>query len=161
MKKSKITLFTIILIILSGTFILTISDSRYMHETYAEVTGTSGSMKLDITLDTNETYIENNISYFRVKVSNTKDGKTSDTDIDYVLNINNIDNSNGIYYLIDDDGITSTNDGTYLESITTKTYSFNKNSDTKEFKVFVKSNDGKESTIKFNVNVEAIQKQME
>lgn len=159
MRNKKIIITTLILIFLLATFIITYTYSRYIQSAEMHITSTTGTIKLDVSLDTNDSYIENNVAYFRLKVFNTENSKTTDTKINYVINITNIDNSNGIYYLIDDEGNTSTEDGSYLESIRTKTYTFGTGVESKEFKVFVKSNDGKESNVKFNINVDAVQKE--
>lgn len=159
MRNKKLIITIIILVILLTTFILTYTYSRYIHSTQIIINDNTGTIKLDMLLDTNDSYIENNVAYFRLKVFNTENGITTDTNINYTVNITNIDNSNGIYYLIDDEGNTSTPDGTYLDSIQTQTYTFGTQNEYKEFKVFVKSNDGKESNIKFNINIDAIQKE--
>lgn len=160
-RSKKRMIYSIVLMIISGIFICHLSYARY-HQTADISAGTiTGDIICDVTLDTSETYIENNVAYFRIKVSNKKDNILTSTNVDYKLTITNVDNSNGIYYLIDDDGNTSSENESYSSSIITKTYSFDTTEQMKEFKVYVKSDDGKEANIKFNVNIEAVQKQMD
>lgn len=159
MRKKTIIITTIILVFLLTTLIITYTYSRYIHSAEVNIISNTGTIKLDVDLDTNDSYIENNVAYFRLKVFNTENGKTTNVKINYVINITNIDNSNGMFYLIDDEGNASTEDETYLETIRTKIYTFGTAEESKEFKVFVKSNDGKESNVKFNINVDAVQRE--
>ena len=135
-------------------------------ESYAYFTATSqsisqqvatGEIICDVTIDTNPNYIENNIAYFRVKVTNTKDGKMNPTPIKYQLTLQNKEGSNGIFYYIDSEGNTSSETGEYLSTITSQEYTFGTSEETREFKVYVKVPSGLKETVDFKIDVESEQ----
>lgn len=135
-------------------------------ESYAYFTATSqsisqqvatGEIICDVTIDTNPNYIENNIAYFRVKVTNTKDGKTNPTPIKYQLTLQNEEGSNGIFYYIDSEGNTSSETGEYLSTITSQEYTFGPSEETREFKVYVKVPSGLKENINFKIDINSEQ----
>ncbi|HIT22370.1 MAG TPA: hypothetical protein IAB56_05340 [Candidatus Scybalousia intestinigallinarum] len=135
-------------------------------ESYAYFTATSqsiaqqvatGEIICDVTIDTNPNYIENNIAYFRVKVTNTKGGKTNPTPIKYQLTLQNEEGSNGIFYYIDSEGNTSSETGEYLSTITSQEYTFGTSEETREFKVYVKVPSGLKETVDFKIDINSEQ----
>ncbi len=148
----------VLLIVVTGIALARYNESIKL----SGLVSTTGDMLANVEVDTNSSYIENNVVYFLIYVTNTEDSVVSGTDLDYSVTVSNQSGSNGIYYLIDEEGNTSSEDGTYTESVTTKTYSFdNEAKSTRTFKVFVKTPDGLESNVKFNVKLNAEQKNME
>lgn len=135
-------------------------------ESYAYFTATSqsisqqvatGKIICDVTIDTNPNYIENNIAYFRVKVTNTKNGKTNPTPIKYQLTLQNEEGSNGIFYYIDSEGNTSSETGEYLSTITSQEYTFGTSEETREFKVYVKVPSGLKENVNFKIDINSEQ----
>ena len=118
---------------------------------------TTGEIIYDVTIDTNPNYIENNIAYFRVKITNTKDGKTNPTPIKYQLTLQNEEGSNGIFYYIDSEGNTSSESGEYLNKITSQEYTFGTTKETREFKVYVKVPSGVKKVVNFKIDIETKQ----
>ncbi len=116
-----------------------------------------GSLIYDIQIDTNPNYIENNIAYFRVKVTNTKDGKTNPTPLKYQLILQNEEGSNGIFYYIDSEGNTSSESGEYLSIITSQEYTFGTSEETREFKVYVKVPSGLKENVNFKIDINSEQ----
>lgn len=157
-KRKKLILLVVLLFLI---ILLGDSYSKYFSSVKVNVSSTTGEMICNIKVDTSDTYIENNLAYFRVKVSNNDSGKVTATDVDYKLIISNEAGSNGIFYYIDSLGNTSSDSEEYVESLTTPTYSFGKEAETMEFKVFVKVPSGLKETVNFIVDLEAVQKEME
>ncbi len=156
MKKPKI----LILIITILLFFLILKESyAYFNATNQSLSQqvSTGQFIYDVTIDTNPNYIENNIAYFRVKVTNTKDGKTSPAPIKYQLTFQNEKGSNGIFYYIDSEGNTSSESGEYLNTITSQEYTFGTTKETREFKVYVKVPSGLKENVNFKIDIEAKQ----
>lgn len=116
-----------------------------------------GDIICEVTVDSNPNYVENNIAYFRIKVTNTKDGVVSSAPVRYQLTIQNETGSNGIFYYIDSEGNTSSSTGEYLSSITSLEYTFNTSEATREFKVYVKVPSGLKETVNAKVDLNAVQ----
>ena len=57
MRNKKLIITIIILAILLTTFILTYTYSRYIHSTQININDSTGTIKLDMLLDTNDSYI--------------------------------------------------------------------------------------------------------
>lgn len=156
MKKQKI----LILIITIPLFFLILKESyAYFGATNQSISQlmTTGEIIYDVTIDTNPNYIENNIAYFRVKITNTKDGKTNPTPIKYQLTLQNEEGSNGIFYYIDSEGNTSSETGEYLSTITSQEYTFGTSEETREFKVYVKVPSGLKENVNFKININSEQ----
>lgn len=156
MKKPKI----LILIITIPLFFLILKESyAYFGATNQSISQlmTTGEIIYDVTIDTNPNYIENNIAYFRVKITNTKNGKTNPTPIKYQLTLQNEEGSNGIFYYIDSEGNTSSESGEYLNKLTSQEYTFGTNKETREFKVYVKVPSGVKKVVNFKINIETKQ----
>lgn len=148
-KSKKIILITILIL----TFIATVSYAVYKTEIKVTYSSNTGEMICDIEIDTNESYKINGIPYFLVKVKNYKEengNKTiTATGMEYNLTIKNKDQSNGLFIWKKED----TNDfiTTYINQITTNTYTFGKEEKEDTFQVFVKT---ASSLTPENVNVE-------
>lgn len=156
MKKQKF-LVSIITILL---FFLILKESyAYFGVTKQSVSQsiTTGEIICDVIIDTNPNYIENNLAYFRVTVTNTKNGKTNPAPIKYQLTLQNDERSNGIFYYIDSEGNTSSESGEYLNTITSQEYTFGTTKETREFKVYVKVPSGLKENVNFKIDIEAKQ----
>lgn len=152
MKKQKF-LVSIITILL---FFLILKESyAYFGVTKQSVSQsiTSGKIICDVIIDTNPNYIENNLAYFRVTVTNTKNGKTNPAPIKYQLTLQNDERSNGIFYYIDSEGNTSSETGEYLNTITSQEYIFSTKEESRVFKVYVKVPSGLKETVNFKINI--------
>lgn len=134
------------------------SYARYVSNMNINVTSTTGEMICDLEVD-NNSYFENNIPYFIITIKNyNSNNEVTSTDIEYVLTITNETNSNGLFYYIDeDDGSTN---GEYESSLTISNLTFDKNKSSKRIKVFVKVQSSQHETVNFNVNLNAVQKEM-
>lgn len=156
MKKPKI----LILIFSILLFFLILKESyAYFGATNQSISQlmTTGEIIYDVIVDTNPNYIENNIAYFRVKVTNTKQEKTTTIPFKYKLTLQNEENSNGIFYYIDSEGNTSSESGEYLNTITSQEYTFDTNEETREFKVYVKVPSGLKENVDFKIGIESKQ----
>ncbi len=152
MKKQKF-LVSIITILL---FFLILKESyAYFGVTKQSVSQsiTTGKIIYDVIIDTNPNYIENNLAYFRVTVTNTKNGKTNPAPIKYQLTLQNDERSNGIFYYIDSEGNTSSETGEYLNTITSQEYIFSTKEESRVFKVYVKVPSGLKETVNFKINI--------
>ena len=152
MKKQKF-LVSIITILL---FFLILKESyAYFGVTKQSVSQsiTTGKIIYDVIIDTNPNYIENNLAYFRVAVTNTKNGKTNPAPIKYQLTLQNDERSNGIFYYIDSEGNTSSETGEYLNTITSQEYIFSTKEESRVFKVYVKVPSGLKETVNFKINI--------
>lgn len=147
------TLFFITFIFVEKTY------SRYLTDMDLRYTTTTGNIICDVVVDTNATYFDNNIPYFLVKIKNyNENNEITAVNVDYVMTISNVGDSSGVYYYLDTLGNTNHD---YESSFTTKTYTFGTDKQEVIFKVYVKDLSSDEKNINFNVNVEAVQKQME
>ena len=157
-KLSKKIYISSLLILFICTLIIKKSYSYFISNDQSEkqIINT-GSLIYDIQIDTNPNYIENNIAYFRVKVTNTKDGKTNPAPIKYQLTLQNKEGSNGIFYYIDSEGNTSSESGEYLNTITSQEYTFGTTKETREFKVYVKVPSGLKEIVNFKIDIETKQ----
>lgn len=160
-KISCIFIVAFLLITVTGVVVQE-SYSRYSTKFDVNVKTTTGEMVCNVEIDSDPSYIENNIAYFKIIVKNTKDdGTITATDVNYKITISNKDGSNGIFYYIDSDGIKSSDSEEFLPTITSMEYSFGKTSEERIFKVFVKVPTNLKETVSYNINLEAIQKQMD
>jgi len=158
LKKKVLLGLTLTIIFAVASIIIGNVYARYTSSIDLGYTTTTGDMICDVEVDTSDTYYENNVAYFYVKVRNYKDNKITASNVDYVLTISNINESEGLYYYVDSKGNNNTD---YESTITTDTYSFGTTMEEEVFKVYVKELSSEEVTVEFNVNVEAVQKDME
>ena len=157
-KLSKKTYVSFLFILFICTLIIKESYSYFVSndQSVNQIINT-GSLIYDIQIDTNPNYIENNIAYFRVKVTNTKNGKTNPTPIKYQLTLQNEEGSNGIFYYIDSEGNTSSETGEYSSTITSQEYTFGTSEETREFKVYVKVPSGLKENVNFKIDINSEQ----
>ena len=156
MKKLKF----LILIITIPLFFLILKESyAYFNATNQSISQlmATGEIIYDVIVDTNPNYIENNITYFRVKVTNTKQEKTTTIPFKYKLTLQNEENSIGIFYYIDSEGNTSSESGEYLNTITSQEYTFGTAKETREFKVYVKVPSGLKENVNFKIDINSKQ----
>lgn len=134
------------------------SYARYVSDMDIHINSTTGEMICDLEVD-NNSYFENNIPYFIITIKNyNSNNEVTATDVEYVLNITNETNSNGLfYYIAEDDGSTN---GKYEPSLAITNLTFDKNKSTKRIKVYVKVQSSQHEIVNFNVNLDAIQKKM-
>lgn len=153
-KSVMIACFILFLIV----FILKESYAYFTSSSQSVVQGmATGEVICEVTVDSNPNYIENNIAYFRIKVTNTKDNAVTGVPVKYQLTIQNEEGSNGLFYYIDSEGNTSSSTGEYLSSITSLEYTFDTSEATREFKVYVKVPSGLKETVNAKVYLEAVQ----
>lgn len=158
-KRKKIYTISFLSVAL-GICLIQVAYSRYMADVNMNAAATSGEMICDVEIDSDSSYIENNIAYFKIIVSNALTSKVSDTDVEYKLTISNKDGSNGLYYFVDSLGQVSDSNGEYHETLKTGTYTFNKERQEMVFKVYVKVPSNIRETVNFDVLVESVQKDM-
>lgn len=148
----------ILLIVVTGIALARYNESIQL----SGLVSTTGDMLASVEVDISPSYIENNVVYFYITITNTENGDVSKTDVDYSVTVSNQAGSLGIFYLIDEDGNTSSEDDSYADVVTSKTYSFSNEAEEKrKLKVFVKTTDGLGKNVKFNVKLNAEQKNME
>lgn len=162
LKLSKVKLVTIIAIILIILIsLITITYAIYRNEIKVTYTSKTGEMVCNIEIEKNDTYNVNGIPYFLVKVRNYEigsDGKQKLTavNINYNLIIKNKENSNGMFIWQKEDKSAGIN--TYLEQITTNTYSFGVDAKEDVYKIFVKtSNNTSAEDVNIEVELNAVQ----
>lgn len=161
-ERRLIAIVVLVLFIIVCTILFSqISYSRYASNFEVNVDSVTGEMICNVEVDVNPSYVENNMAYFRVIVSNSRDGVVTATDVEYALKISNDSNSNGIFYYIDSEGIKSDDNGAFASSISSQTYSFGKDAEERIFKVYVKVPSNLKEVVNFKVDLEAVQKKME
>lgn len=159
-RKNILFLFLSFLIVL-GAYGFHESYARYTSSVDVNVGTVSGEMICNIRVETEDFYVENNVAYFLIYVSNAKDGVVTATDVDYNITISNIAGSNGTFYYVDSDGIKSDSNGVFHDSLNSITYSFGKNAEERIFKVYVKVPSNMKEEVNFKVDLDAVQKQMD
>lgn len=158
MNKKKTIVFIVVIAII--ILLIPVSYSIYQSSVHTVVVTTTGDIVCNVSVDTNEDYIENNEPYFLINVDNYKtEGDTTyvtDADIDYTLTIENKEGSIGLYRYIDEDGNTN---GEGESSVTIKR-SMGKNQARQQYKVYVTADTNLETDVDFKVKVDAVQKDM-
>ena len=143
---------SIIVMIILFIMILPIAFSKYKSNLDITVKTKTGEIVYDLNIDQNNKYIEDDISYFLVNINNYKIDKNikyiNDIDYDYELNITGKD----LVFSLDKDE--------YVDNLKYND-SFNKDEDTKQIKVYVKSNNYFNDTNDIKVELKASQKDME
>ena len=143
---------SIIVMIILFIMILPIAFSKYKSNLDITVKTKTGEIVYDLNIDQNNKYIEDDISYFLVNINNYKIDKNikyiNDIDYDYELNITGKD----LVFSLDKDE--------YVDNLKYND-SFNKDEDTKQIKVYVKSNNYFNNTNDIKVELKASQKDME
>ncbi len=147
-----IALFLLILVIVPGTY------AFYKGIVNVSVTTVAGEMISDIEIDTNENYVENNIPYFYVIVKNFRvNGNVtllSATAFDYELHIDNKEGSNGLFTYAD-------NKGNKIEEPTSSLIipngHLNSEKDSNKYKIYVRTDGTKKTTVNYTVRLESNQ----
>lgn len=157
--KRKI-MFSVFLIVIA-IILLPVSYAIYSNQSQVSLVTTTGNIICNLSVDTNDAYIENNEVYFLVTVDNFKieNGKTNLTamDIDYTLTIENNGSSVGLFRYVDDDGNTNITGEENL-IITRK---IGKKKTSQQFKVFVTSDTNLKTKVDFKVKLDARQANMD
>ncbi len=155
--KNKIFLIlTICVILVISINLITYTYSRYVSKADVFVVSNTGSLKCDAIIDAKDEYIEDNERYFYINVKNSKDNIESDTDIGYILTIENIEDSKGLYRYIDSYG-NSNNE--YKDKLEIEEHILNKNNKEERFKIRVKSENAIKTKIKYKVKINCYQKE--
>ncbi len=136
-----------------------ITYSRYKTEVNVDAKSTTGNMVCNLEVDNNN-YYEDNIPYFIITVKNyDSNGNITATDVSYDLSITNKTDSNGLYrYVVLDDQSTN---NTYESSVLINGLTFSKEKQEKKIKVYVQVASGENENVDFNVDVAAVQKNMD
>lgn len=141
--------------------LLPVSYSIYEGQRKVAVLTTTGDIICELSVDTDDTYIENNEAFFMISIDNfkTEDGQTivTSSDIDYTLTIENTGSNTGLFRYVDDDGNTNTTGQERVEV----TRRIGKNKTTQQFKVYVTTDTNLETDVDFKVRVNAVQADME
>lgn len=157
MKKKIVAIIIVCAIIL---LLIPVSYSWYQSSVQTVVVTTTGDIVCNVSLDTDDTYIENNEPYFLINIDNykTEGNKTvvTSADIDYTLTIENKNGSIGLFRYVDEDGNTN-NQG---ESSVTIKKSIGKEQARQQIKVYVTADTNLETEVDFKVRLDAVQKDM-
>ena len=156
--RKKIVIGVVISI---AILLLPVSYSIYEGQRKVAVLTTTGDIICELSVDTDDTYIENNEAFFMISIDNfkTEDGQTIVTSsyIDYTLTIENTGSNTGLFRYVDDDGNTNTTGQERVEV----TRRIGKNKTTQQFKVYVTTDTNLETDVDFKVRVNAVQADME
>ncbi len=156
--RKKIVIGVVISI---AILLLPVSYSIYEGQRKVAVLTTTGDIICELSVDTDDTYIENNEAFFMISIDNfkTEDGQTivTSSDIDYTLTIENTGSNTGLFRYVDDDGNTNTTGQERVEV----TRRIGKNKTTQQFKVYVTTDTNLETDVDFKVRVNAVQADME
>ncbi len=159
-EKRRLLLYAGLLVIIICACVLQYSYSMYQSKMDVTITTTTGDIICDVSVDTNENYIENNKAFFYVIIRNYKTvnkvEQVSAVDVDYTLTITNKENSVGLFQYIDEDG----NSNEKGESSVTINSSISRNRKTKRYKVYVTTDTNLKTDVNFKVNLDAHQKDM-
>ncbi len=105
-------------------------------------------------VDEEESYVENNIPYFFVNVSNTADNKLVSPGSKYTVKVENQEGyTNGMFYFVDSFGNASSEEKEYKESITSSEYTFANEKDENTFKVYVKTGEENNRKVRYIVTI--------
>ncbi len=174
-KKILVLIFSILVL----TFFINVVYAYYTNNIEVNYKSKSGEMICNVEVDKNDSYVINGIPYVIVKVKNYVEDENSQktitaVDVEYSLTIRNKADSpkiesgatgTYIWQKVDENDNQKFSDGisTYLENITTNTYSFdNKNAKEDIYKIFIKSSNTEEyEDIDFEVLLNSVQKNAE
>ncbi len=161
MKKVLIKSKGILISLMIVTVVITVSSigitySKYKAKTNVNVVSNTGKLVCDVSVDSKDEYIEDNERYFYINVKNNKDNNESDTDIGYILTIENENDSKGLYRYIDSYG--NSNDE-YVKTLEIKEHILNNYNKEERFKIRVKSESAVKTEIKYKVKINCYQKE--
>lgn len=163
LKNPKKIIYPIIITVLFVTIgIINVAYSKYGSNFEVKVNSSSGKMIIEATVDDKEEYLENGLKYFNIIVKNHNESEVTAMAIDYKITITNQDGStNGNFYYVDQNGNTNEELTTYQKELTIDGYSFTTTAETMIFKVYIKVDSGLTEDVKYNIVLDAEQKEME
>lgn len=163
LKNPKKIIYPIIVTILFITIgIINVAYSKYGSNFEVKVNSSSGKMIIEATVDDKEEYLENGLKYFNIIVKNHNESEVTAMAIDYKITITNQEGStNGNFYFVDQNGNTNEELTTYQKELTIDGYSFTTTEETMIFKVYIKVDSGLTEDVKYNIVLDAEQKEME
>ncbi len=154
-NKKKIIVFSLILTI---TLLLPLAYSAYQSKINVSNETTVGKLRYDVSVDSKESYVENNIPFFYISVKNADSTGITDSDFDYSIKLTNKSSSNGLYKYIDDSGNDS---GDYASSLDITGSLDNKVTKTVKYKVYVKASTNLKTVVNYDINYDVVQKKMD
>ena len=158
-KKIIYLISTLIIFVTIG--IINVAYSKYGSNYELNVNTSSGEMLIDATIDDDETYLENGLRYFLLTVSNHKDNKTTSTAIDYKITIKNQEeNTNGNFRYVNEEGNTSEELNSFQKELIIDKNSFTTTEDETTFKIYIMTDSGLTEEVKYEITLDAIQKEM-
>ena len=163
LKNPKKIIYPIIITVLFVTIgIINVAYSKYGSNYEVKVNSPSGKMIIEATVDDKEEYLENGLKYFNIIVKNHNESEVTAMAIDYKITITNQDGStNGNFYFVDQNGNTNEELTTYQKELTIDGYSFTTTEETMIFKIYTKVDSGLTEDVKYNIVLDAEQKEME
>lgn len=157
----KLKIYVVVAILLLSIMALPVAYGAYHNVVDFSVITTTGDIVCNLSVDTSDTYIENNEAFFLITVDNfkTEGGQTivTSTDIDYTLTVENTGSDIGLFRYVDDDG----NTNEVAEESLTIQRRIGKDKTSQQFKVYVTADTNLETDVDFKVKVDALQAKME
>lgn len=158
-KKAIYLLSIFVLFIAIG--IINVAYSKYGSGFEVKVNTTAGEMIIDAIVDDKEEYLENGVRYFLLTVKNSKNEKVTSAAIDYKITITNQEgSSNAKFYYVDQNGNTNEDITSYQKELIIDGYSLPTTQEQMVFKIYVKVDSGLTEDAKYNVTLDAVQKEM-
>lgn len=163
LKNHKKAIYPVIILILFMTIgLINVAYSKYGSNFEVTVNSQSGKMIIEATVDDKEEYLENGLKYFNIIVKNHNENEVTAMDINYTIKITNQeDSTNGRFYYVDQNGNTNEELTTYQKELIIDNYSFSTTEETMIFKIYVKVDSGLTEDVKYNIVLDAEQKEME
>ncbi|MGN1336867.1 MAG: hypothetical protein ACI4WW_00125 [Candidatus Coprovivens sp.] len=159
-NKNIIYLISTLLIFIT-IGIINVAYSKYGSNYEMKINTASGEMIIDAVVDDNETYLENGLRYFTLTVSNHKDNKVTSANIDYKITIKNQEGlNNGRFHYVDSNGNTNTELNGFQKELVIDNYSFTTNQETIMFKIYIMTDSGLTEDVKYEIILDAVQKEM-
>lgn len=160
-NNKRIIYFVSILLLFVTIGIINVAYSKYGSNYEVKINTSSGEMIIDATIDDKEEYLENGLKYFLITVTNTKNNKTTSANIDYKITVKNQEGStNAKFNYIDITNNKTDQSDTFQKELIIDNYSFTTNSETVTFKVYVMVDSGLTEEAKYQVTLDAVQKEM-
>lgn len=157
----KLKIYVVVAILLLSIMALPVAYGAYHNVVDLSVITTTGDIVCNLSVDTSDTYIENNEAFFLITVDNfkTEGGQTivTSTDIDYTLTVENTGSDIGLFRYVDDDG----NTNEVAEESLTIQRRIGKDKTSQQFKVYVTADTNLETDVDFKVKINALQAKME
>ena len=157
----KLKIYVVVAILLLSIMALPVAYAAYRNVVDLSVVTTTGDIVCNLSVDTSDTYIENNEAFFLITVDNfkTEGGQTivTSTDIDYTLTVENTGSDIGLFRYVDDDG----NTNEVAEESLTIQRRIGKDKTSQQFKVYVTADTNLETDVDFKVKINALQAKME